>query len=54
VCTPPNPADFNNDGRVDGQDLTQLLSCWGAACADLDNDGITSGTDLAVLLAAWG
>jgi hypothetical protein len=54
VCTPPNPADFNNDGRVDGQDLTQLLSCWGAPCADLDNDGITSGTDLAVLLAAWG
>ena len=54
VCTPPNPADLNNDGRVDGQDLTQLLSCWGAACADIDGDGTTSGTDLSALLAAWG
>jgi glucose/arabinose dehydrogenase len=54
VCTPPNPADLNRDGRVDGLDLTQMLSCWGAPCADLNGDGTTSGTDLAALLAAWG
>lgn len=54
VCTPPNPADLNGDGRVDGQDLTQLLSCWGTPCADVDGDGTTGGTDLSVLLAAWG
>jgi glucose/arabinose dehydrogenase len=54
VCTPPNPADFNSDGRVDGLDLAQLLACWGGACADLNDDGTTSGADLTVLLAAWG
>ncbi|MBU3728004.1 MAG: PQQ-dependent sugar dehydrogenase [Phycisphaerales bacterium] len=53
VCTPPNPADFNNDGRVNGLDLTQLLSCWGTACGDVDGDGTTGGTDLTALLASW-
>ena len=54
TCTPPNPADLNGDGQVNGVDLTQLLGCWGTACADIDGDGVTGGSDLTALLAAWG
>lgn len=53
-CPTPNPADLNNDGRVDGSDLTILLSCWGTACGDTNDDNITDGLDLTVLLSSWG
>lgn len=49
--------DLNLDGTVSGEDLTTLLSQWGAsgseASADLNCDGVVSGTDLSVLLANW-
>lgn len=48
-------ADVNGDGRVDGIDLTTILSAWGSsnALADLDHDGTVSGPDLTALLSAW-
>ena len=50
------PADFNDDGFVNGADLTGLLGAWGTASAiyDLSGDGIVGGADLAQLLAEWG
>jgi len=49
-------ADINNDGFVDGTDLTELLSAWGTnnADADINDDGVVGGTDLTALLASWG
>ena len=48
------PADFTDDGAVNGSDLAVLLAAWGTPGADLTGDGTTNGSDLAVLLAAWG
>jgi hypothetical protein len=50
------PADFNDDGSVDGNDLGFLLASWGASGgpADLNGDGSVDGNDLGSLLAAWG
>ena len=49
-----DPADFNQDGNVDGQDLAFLLSSWGQSGAgDLNEDGVVGGEDLAILLSAW-
>ncbi len=49
--------DLNGDGVVDGADLGQLLSAWGACdgCPeDLDGDGFVDGGDLGILLSNWG
>ena len=50
------PADLNDDGSVDGNDLGSLLAGWGSAggAADLNGDGSVDGNDLGMLLAAWG
>ena len=50
------PADLNDDGVVDGNDLGSLLAGWGATggAADLNGDGSVDGNDLGMLLAAWG
>jgi hypothetical protein len=50
------PADFNDDGSVDGNDLGFLLAAWGTSSgpADLNADGSVDGNDLGLLLAAWG
>jgi hypothetical protein len=52
------PADFNDDGAVDGNDLGILLAAWGPAgpgeAEDLNQDGAVDGNDLGILLAAWG
>ncbi len=53
------PADFNDDGAVNGDDLGVMLGAWGAcpsgACeADLNDDGAVNGDDLGELLGAWG
>ncbi|MFM8873561.1 MAG: hypothetical protein ACKOJI_09475, partial [Phycisphaerales bacterium] len=53
------PADLNDDGFVNGEDLGALLGAWGAcggaSCpADLTRDGSVDGNDLGLLLAAWG
>ncbi|MEC8817867.1 MAG: hypothetical protein VXX30_02145, partial [Planctomycetota bacterium] len=52
---PACPADFNDDGVVNGSDLAQLLGRWGTADVefDLDGDGAIGGADLAFLLGCW-
>lgn len=50
-------ADLDGNGSVDGADLGELLSTWGAGRnlpADLDASGAVDEVDLAALLAAWG
>ena len=49
------PADFNQDGSVDGLDLAVVLANWGQSNAggDADGDGCTGAQDLAVVLASW-
>jgi len=61
ITGPPQPncpADLNDDGFVNGDDLGILLSQWGecttSCSADFNNDGFVNGDDLGVLLAAWG
>ncbi len=51
---PPCPPDLNDDGLVNGIDLTEILSAWGTAGADITGDGTTDGIDLSAVLAAWG
>jgi len=53
--TPANPADLNNDTRVDGADLGILLGEFDTAgtLADIDGNGVVNGADLGILLAAW-
>ena len=53
--------DLDEDGIVNGSDLTLLLSEWGLkssgkAClrSNLDDDDAVGGSDLAILLANWG
>ncbi|MFN9126358.1 MAG: hypothetical protein ACK5WD_11065, partial [bacterium] len=51
-------ADFNADGTVNGEDLTQMLVNWGpckGACpTDIDGDGMTGAEDLSAVLILWG
>lgn len=49
-----NP-DLNNDGRVDGEDLTLLLADWNQVDSpwDLDGDNLITGKDLVLLLGGW-
>lgn len=51
-----NPADFNDDGLVNGADLGFLISAWGICVGcpeDLNFDGIVNGSDLGLFIAAW-
>jgi len=54
------PGDLNNNGVVEGADVSVMLGFWGFSgvgipvAADLNNDGVVEGADLVVLLAAWG
>ena len=49
-------ADINDNGVVDGIDLTLLLSAWGTnnADADINDDSMVDGADLTVVLVSWG
>ena len=54
------PEDLNQDGIVDGADLTQILFALRQQLGgnylpdrDLNEDGIVNGADLTLLLAAW-
>ena len=55
VMTPPNPADVDGDGRVDGADLTIVLGHWGdsGSPCDLDGNGVVDGGDLTIVLGSW-
>jgi hypothetical protein len=53
------PPDLDEDGFVDGSDLSMLLSHWGACTSnhcpgDLDDNGIVDGADLGIFLGHWG
>lgn len=52
------PADVNQDGSVDGIDLSTLLGGWGhsswQAGADLNGDGEVDGRDLGEIFGTWG
>jgi hypothetical protein len=52
----PCPADFNDDGVVDGADLGTLLGAWGSfgSPEDLNGDSVVDGADLGMLLGEWG
>ncbi len=52
-------ADVNQDGVVNGADISAVLGFWGQAgkplpAADITRDGLVDGADLAVLLGSWG
>jgi len=55
--TPPNPADLNMDGFVDGLDLGTLLGSWGTTTTpelgELNGTPPVDGLDLGALLAEW-
>ncbi len=59
ACSIPEcPADFNEDGRVDGGDLARMLALWGPCddgCPeDLDGNGFVGSPDLGLMLGYWG
>ncbi|MBS0197490.1 MAG: hypothetical protein JSR77_12100 [Planctomycetes bacterium] len=49
------PADFNQDGGIDGTDVSAFFDRWevGQCDADVNNDGGVDGTDVSVFFAAW-
>lgn len=51
-----DPADFNQDLAIDGNDLGELLNAWSTTNPqyDLDDDGRTDGNDLGQLLSRFG
>jgi hypothetical protein len=55
VALPPCPADYNQDGGVDGGDVESFFLDWeaGEAAADVNADGGVDGGDLSTFFAAW-
>jgi hypothetical protein len=52
---PPCPADFNQDGGIDGADVDAFFSAWenADAAADVNADGGIDGTDVQTFFAVW-
>jgi endonuclease/exonuclease/phosphatase family metal-dependent hydrolase len=52
---PPCPADFNNDGGVDGADVEAFFVAWeaGDPIADINADGGVDGGDVEAFFIAW-
>ena len=50
------PADINNDGVVNYDDLQLVDGQWGATCssADVNGDGIVDDGDVQAVLSDWG
>ena len=48
--------DLNQDGVVDGEDLSMLMGSWGlnSTFGDFNKDGIVDAADLSEMLAKWG
>ncbi|MCX5688704.1 MAG: hypothetical protein NTV94_02745 [Planctomycetota bacterium] len=53
--TLPCPADFNQDGGVDGQDIEAFFRTWedGLLQADVNQDGGIDGADVETFILAW-
>ncbi|MBS0198346.1 MAG: hypothetical protein JSR77_16460 [Planctomycetes bacterium] len=49
------PADFNEDGGIDGGDVETFFHAWemGEYGADVNTDGGVDGADVGVFFAAW-
>jgi hypothetical protein len=54
VC-PPCIADANEDGGIDGTDVSAFFTIWenGDACADANQDGGIDGADVDSFFAVW-
>ncbi|MFZ4574239.1 MAG: hypothetical protein ACOYN0_07560 [Phycisphaerales bacterium] len=50
---PGCPADFNNDGGVDGDDVIAFFAEWDAGNADYDGANGTDGDDVIAFFADW-
>jgi hypothetical protein len=50
------PADFNEDGGIDGADVEAFFNVWemGGETADVNADGGVDGADVESFFAAWG
>lgn len=46
--------DLNDDGTVDGADITSVLGAWQTPDGDANGDGNTDGADITVILGNWG
>lgn len=48
--------DFNQDGKIDANDLAQLAAAWGSTDPkfDLNNDGVVNAMDMTMIQAEWG
>jgi hypothetical protein len=55
LTSPRCPADFNQDGGVDGADIDAFFAAWeaGDAAADVNADGGVDGLDVDACLTAW-
>jgi hypothetical protein len=51
----PCPADFNQDGGVDGADIESFFVTWeaGSTDADVNQDGGIDGADIETFFVAW-
>jgi hypothetical protein len=51
----PCPADFNQDGGVDGQDINAFFEAWeqGDSAADVNFDGGVDGQDINAFFEVW-
>ena len=51
----PCPADYNQDGGIDGSDVDAFFASWenGDTRADVNQDGGVAGADVVTFFAAW-
>lgn len=54
-CQASCPADFNQDGGIDGSDVEAFFSAWesGDPIADVNDDGGIDGSDVGRFFEAW-
>jgi len=52
---PACPADFNQDGGIDGGDIESFFSAWEASepCGDVNQDGGVTGDDVGSFFSLW-
>ncbi len=53
TVNPGCPADWDNSGGIDGDDIAAFFADWQAGLADPDYSGGTDGDDITVFFAAW-